>query len=153
MKGSPPIAPCFLLNSCFVPIHFCSMHSKLFNLCLPWFDSGVEAWASGRMDDFGKLITASGRSSIDNYECGTNHIIISPLLQSRWWWLLSYAHMIFLFRTFLMNPIPIIRFRFQRLGSMSDHFYVYNVPISLFRGFVCWLYYGRRPKEWVANLL
>ncbi|XP_021723443.1 galacturonokinase-like [Chenopodium quinoa] len=31
---------------------------------------GIEAWASGRMDDFGKLITASGQSSIQNYECG-----------------------------------------------------------------------------------
>ncbi|XP_010688438.2 galacturonokinase [Beta vulgaris subsp. vulgaris] len=36
---------------------------------------GVEAWTSGRMDDFGKLITASGRSSIQNYECGCKPLI------------------------------------------------------------------------------
>lgn len=36
---------------------------------------GVEAWASGRMDDFGKLITASGQSSIQNYECGCKPLI------------------------------------------------------------------------------
>ena len=32
--------------------------------------SGVEAWASGKLEDFGKLVAASGRSSIVNYECG-----------------------------------------------------------------------------------
>lgn len=31
---------------------------------------GLEAWASGSLEDFGKLIAASGRSSIVNYECG-----------------------------------------------------------------------------------
>lgn len=31
---------------------------------------GLEAWASGRLEDFGKLIADSGRSSIVNYECG-----------------------------------------------------------------------------------
>ncbi|CAO2817991.1 unnamed protein product [Amaranthus hypochondriacus] len=36
---------------------------------------GVEAWASGRMEDFGKLITSSGRSSIQNYECGCKPLI------------------------------------------------------------------------------
>lgn len=32
--------------------------------------SGLEYWATGRLEDFGKLITASGLSSIQNYECG-----------------------------------------------------------------------------------
>ncbi|XP_011020106.1 PREDICTED: galacturonokinase [Populus euphratica] len=31
---------------------------------------GLEAWASGNLEDFGKLISASGLSSIQNYECG-----------------------------------------------------------------------------------
>ena len=32
--------------------------------------SGLEAWASGNLQEFGKLITGSGLSSIKNYECG-----------------------------------------------------------------------------------
>ncbi|KAG5058709.1 hypothetical protein JHK86_013705 [Glycine max] len=36
---------------------------------------GVEAWAMGRLNDFGMLITASGRSSIQNYECGCEPLI------------------------------------------------------------------------------
>lgn len=36
---------------------------------------GVEAWASGNMEEFGKLITASGLSSIKNYECGCEPLI------------------------------------------------------------------------------
>lgn len=31
---------------------------------------GVEAWETGSLEDFGILIAASGRSSIQNYECG-----------------------------------------------------------------------------------
>lgn len=31
---------------------------------------GLEAWASGDLKDFGRLISASGLSSIQNYECG-----------------------------------------------------------------------------------
>ncbi|XP_057991936.1 galacturonokinase isoform X1 [Hevea brasiliensis] len=31
---------------------------------------GLEAWASGNLQEFGKLISASGLSSIQNYECG-----------------------------------------------------------------------------------
>ncbi|KAK4369203.1 hypothetical protein RND71_012995 [Anisodus tanguticus] len=31
---------------------------------------GLEAWASGNLKEFGELITASGLSSIQNYECG-----------------------------------------------------------------------------------
>ncbi|XP_040873778.1 uncharacterized protein [Glycine max] len=36
---------------------------------------GVEAWAMGNLKDFGMLITASGRSSIQNYECGCEPLI------------------------------------------------------------------------------
>ncbi|XP_059634497.1 galacturonokinase [Cornus florida] len=36
---------------------------------------GLEAWASGNLEVFGKLITASGLSSIQNYECGCEPLI------------------------------------------------------------------------------
>ncbi|PIN12773.1 Galactokinase [Handroanthus impetiginosus] len=36
---------------------------------------GVEAWARGNMEDFGKLISASGLSSIQNYESGCEPLI------------------------------------------------------------------------------
>ncbi|KAL1547926.1 galacturonokinase [Salvia divinorum] len=36
---------------------------------------GLEAWASGNLEDFGKLITASGLSSIQNYESGCEPLI------------------------------------------------------------------------------
>ncbi|KAM1380790.1 hypothetical protein ACFX2I_022476 [Malus domestica] len=39
---------------------------------------GFEAWASGRFKDFGMLISESGLSSIQNYECGSE-----PLIQLR----------------------------------------------------------------------
>lgn len=32
--------------------------------------AGLGAWASGNFEEFGKLISASGLSSIENYECG-----------------------------------------------------------------------------------
>lgn len=35
-----------------------------------WSVLGIEAWASGNLREFGELITASGLSSIQNYECG-----------------------------------------------------------------------------------
>lgn len=31
---------------------------------------GIKAWETGMVEDFGKLISASGLSSINNYECG-----------------------------------------------------------------------------------
>ncbi|MFQ6638251.1 hypothetical protein Gotur_016964 [Gossypium turneri] len=34
---------------------------------------GLEAWASGDLRAFGELMTASGLSSIKNYECGTTY--------------------------------------------------------------------------------
>lgn len=36
---------------------------------------GLEAWASGNLQEFGDLITASGLSSIQNYECGCEPLI------------------------------------------------------------------------------
>ncbi|CAN8259819.1 unnamed protein product [Cochlearia groenlandica] len=36
---------------------------------------GLEAWASGNLQEFGKLISASGLSSIENYECGAEPLI------------------------------------------------------------------------------
>lgn len=36
---------------------------------------GREAWAMGKVEDFGKLISASGLSSIKNYECGAEPLI------------------------------------------------------------------------------
>ncbi|VFQ95597.1 unnamed protein product [Cuscuta campestris] len=36
---------------------------------------GLEAWACGNIEEFGKLITESGKSSIENYECGCEPLI------------------------------------------------------------------------------
>ncbi|KAJ6803023.1 uncharacterized protein M6B38_107215 [Iris pallida] len=36
---------------------------------------GFKAWASGNLEEFGKLISASGLSSIKNYECGCEPMI------------------------------------------------------------------------------
>lgn len=36
---------------------------------------GLEAWSSGKLEEFGKLVTASGQSSIHNYECGCEPLI------------------------------------------------------------------------------
>lgn len=36
---------------------------------------GVSAWKKGNLNEFGKLITESGRSSIKNYECGVPELI------------------------------------------------------------------------------
>jgi galacturonokinase len=38
-------------------------------------DHGVAAWRNGDLTTFGRLVTASGRSSIDNYECGAPPLI------------------------------------------------------------------------------
>ncbi|XP_044471126.1 galacturonokinase [Mangifera indica] len=43
---------------------------------------GLEAWASGNLENFGKLISASGLSSIHNYECGCEPLIkLNEILQ------------------------------------------------------------------------
>jgi galacturonokinase len=36
---------------------------------------GVAAWAAGNVAEFGRLMTESGQSSIDNYECGSPPLI------------------------------------------------------------------------------
>ncbi|KMZ72973.1 Galactokinase [Zostera marina] len=38
-------------------------------------DKGIKAWETGMVEDFGKLISASGLSSINNYECGCEPLI------------------------------------------------------------------------------
>jgi len=35
---------------------------------------GVRCWVEGKLERFGQLITASGRSSIENYECGNAYL-------------------------------------------------------------------------------
>lgn len=43
---------------------------------------GLKAWKSGNLEDFGKLISASGLSSIHNYECGSEPLIqLNEILQ------------------------------------------------------------------------
>lgn len=37
--------------------------------------AGVEAWRAGDLSEFGRLMTASGASSVENYECGTLEIV------------------------------------------------------------------------------
>ena len=36
---------------------------------------GAEAWRKGDLDAYGQLVFQSGRSSIDNYECGSPELI------------------------------------------------------------------------------
>ena len=38
-------------------------------------ERGVEAWREGRLEEFGKLVFESGKSSIENYECGCPELI------------------------------------------------------------------------------
>ena len=38
-------------------------------------EAGAEAWRRGDLDEYGRLIFASGKSSIDNYECGCPELI------------------------------------------------------------------------------
>ena len=38
-------------------------------------EAGVEAWKRGDLDEYGRLIFESGRSSIENYECGCPELI------------------------------------------------------------------------------
>ncbi|XP_010263282.1 PREDICTED: galacturonokinase isoform X2 [Nelumbo nucifera] len=61
--------------------HKCTLESNLLRRAEHYFSEnmrvakGLEAWASGNLDDFGKLISASGLSSIQNYECGCEPLI------------------------------------------------------------------------------
>ena len=38
-------------------------------------EAGAEAWRKGDLETYGKLIFASGKSSIENYECGCPELI------------------------------------------------------------------------------
>ncbi|MCM8785107.1 MAG: GHMP kinase, partial [Candidatus Omnitrophica bacterium] len=38
-------------------------------------EKGIELWKKGDIEEFGKLIKASGESSIKNYECGAEELI------------------------------------------------------------------------------
>jgi galactokinase len=38
-------------------------------------DAGEAAWRAGQLDQFGALMTASGQSSVENYECGCPQLI------------------------------------------------------------------------------
>ena len=38
-------------------------------------EAGVEAWRKGDLDEYGKLVFASGKSSVENYECGCPELI------------------------------------------------------------------------------
>ena len=38
-------------------------------------EAGAEAWRKGDLDEYGKLIFASGKSSVENYECGCPELI------------------------------------------------------------------------------
>ncbi|KAG2667911.1 hypothetical protein I3760_15G136200 [Carya illinoinensis] len=61
--------------------HKCQLESNLAKRAEHYFSEnmrvakGLEAWASGNLEDFGKLIAASGLSSIKNYECGSEPLI------------------------------------------------------------------------------
>ncbi|XP_075509593.1 galacturonokinase-like isoform X1 [Primulina tabacum] len=47
--------------------HYFSENKRVLN--------GLDSWASGNLEEFGKLISASGLSSIENYECGSEPLI------------------------------------------------------------------------------
>ena len=38
-------------------------------------EAGAEAWRKGDLDEYGKLVFASGKSSVENYECGCPEVI------------------------------------------------------------------------------
>ena len=38
-------------------------------------EAGAEAWRKGNLDGYGQLVFASGRSSVENYECGCPELI------------------------------------------------------------------------------
>lgn len=38
-------------------------------------EAGAEAWRKGNLDEYGKLVFASGKSSVENYECGCPELI------------------------------------------------------------------------------
>ncbi|URE22393.1 GHMP kinases C terminal [Musa troglodytarum] len=70
-----------MIRSYFIPPNHSILKPNLAKRALHYFSEnkrvkeGLEAWASGNLDEFGKLISASGRSSIENYECGCKEMI------------------------------------------------------------------------------
>ena len=38
-------------------------------------EAGAEAWRKGNLDEYGRLVFASGKSSVENYECGCPELI------------------------------------------------------------------------------
>ncbi|KAJ7973703.1 Galacturonokinase [Quillaja saponaria] len=61
--------------------HKCKLETNLAKRAEHYFSEntrvmkGLEAWALGKIEEFGRLITASGLSSIQNYECGCEPLI------------------------------------------------------------------------------
>ncbi|XP_057748572.1 galacturonokinase isoform X2 [Arachis stenosperma] len=61
--------------------HKCKLDSNLAKRAEHYFSEntrvakGVEAWAKGNLKEFGDLVSASGRSSVQNYECGAEPLI------------------------------------------------------------------------------
>ncbi|KAE9607612.1 putative galacturonokinase [Lupinus albus] len=61
--------------------HKCKLESNLAKRAEHYFSEnmrvkkGIEAWELGKFKDFGVLIAASGQSSIQNYECGSEPLI------------------------------------------------------------------------------
>ncbi|XP_019446438.1 PREDICTED: galacturonokinase-like [Lupinus angustifolius] len=61
--------------------HKCKLESNLAKRAEHYFSEnmrvkkGIEAWELGNFKEFGVLIAASGRSSIQNYECGSEPLI------------------------------------------------------------------------------
>ncbi|KAK4396670.1 Galacturonokinase [Sesamum angolense] len=65
------ILDCYFFLSLYLP--FYSRIAVV--LLIPVLIQGLEAWASGNIEDFGKLISASGLSSIKNYESGCEPLV------------------------------------------------------------------------------
>ena len=57
--------------------------------CEHWYtefqrvEAGAEAWRRGDLETYGKLVFESGRSSVENYECGCPELIVHPQLGIR----------------------------------------------------------------------
>lgn len=58
-------------------MHAIYKYATIFSFSISLLLSGLEAWAAGNIEDFGTLMTASGLSSIQNYECGITFSSIS----------------------------------------------------------------------------
>jgi hypothetical protein len=47
--------------------------------------AGIDAWSSGNLEAFGKLMSQSGLSSIHNYECGECFFLVLIMLHTYFW--------------------------------------------------------------------